>query len=89
MAYITGSFLYYNGIQGFINYVLSNLRNISGCHIRCSCKKFKNKKNYQFKYCNDASSIKRVYEKILVLTCTQRNIYFSRYPGKDDGWVNL
>jgi len=35
---------YYNGIQGFINYTLSNLKNISGVNIRCSCKRCENKK---------------------------------------------
>jgi len=44
MAYLTGLFLYCNGVQGFINYVLSNLKNISGDGIRCSCKRCKNKK---------------------------------------------
>jgi hypothetical protein len=35
---------YYNRIKGFINYALSNLRNISGGNIRCPCKSCKNKK---------------------------------------------
>jgi len=35
---------YCNGVQGFINYALSNPRNISGGGIRCPCKKCKNKK---------------------------------------------
>ena len=35
---------YCNEIEGFINHALSNLRNISGCDIRCSCKRCKNKK---------------------------------------------
>jgi len=34
---------YCNGIQGFINYILSNMRNISGKGIKCSCKRYKNK----------------------------------------------
>jgi hypothetical protein len=34
---------YYNEIEGFINYALSNLRNISGDDIKCSCKWCKNK----------------------------------------------
>jgi hypothetical protein len=38
---------YYNGIQSFINYALSNLRNISGNDIRCPFKRCKNKnKNF-------------------------------------------
>ena len=35
---------YCNGVQGFINYALSNPRNISGDNIRCSYKSCKNKK---------------------------------------------
>ena len=34
---------YCNGIEGFINYALSNLKNISESNIRCPCKKCKNK----------------------------------------------
>ena len=33
-----------NGIEDFINYVLSNLKNILGDGIRCLCKRCKNKK---------------------------------------------
>ena len=35
---------YYNRVEGFINYALSNMRNISGGGIRCLFKRFKNKK---------------------------------------------
>jgi len=34
---------YCNEVEGFINYTLSNMRNISGDNIRCSCKSCKNK----------------------------------------------
>jgi hypothetical protein len=34
---------YCNEIEGFINYVLSNLKIISGSGIRCPCKRCKNK----------------------------------------------
>ena len=34
---------YYNGVEDFINYALSNSRNISGCGIRCPCNRCKNK----------------------------------------------
>jgi hypothetical protein len=34
---------YCNGVEGFINYTLSNPRNISGDGIRCPCKRCKNK----------------------------------------------
>ena len=37
---------YCNKVQGFINYALSNPRNISEGGIRCPCKKCKNKKIY-------------------------------------------
>jgi hypothetical protein len=35
---------YCNGVEGFINYILSNPRNVSGDGIRCLCKRCKNKK---------------------------------------------
>jgi hypothetical protein len=35
---------YGNEVHGFINYTLSNSRNISGMSIRCLCKRCKNKK---------------------------------------------
>jgi hypothetical protein len=34
---------YCNGVQGFINYLTSNPRNISGGGIRCSCKRCQSK----------------------------------------------
>ena len=37
---------YCNLVEGFINYKLSNLRNISEGDIRCLCKTCKNKKNF-------------------------------------------
>jgi hypothetical protein len=36
---------YCNEIEGFINYTLSNPRNIGGGDIECPCKRCKNKKN--------------------------------------------
>ena len=35
---------YCDGVEGFINYALSNSRNISEGSIRCLCKRCKNKK---------------------------------------------
>jgi hypothetical protein len=35
---------YWNEVHGFINYSISNLRNISGGDIKCSCKRCKNTK---------------------------------------------
>jgi len=74
---------YCNGIQDFINYALSNLRNISRGGIKCSCKRCKNKKN-QFRCCNDSCFTKRVHRKKLVLVCTRRTISFSTYHGRED-----
>jgi hypothetical protein len=33
---------YYDGVEGFIKYALSNLKNTSGCNIRCLSKRCKN-----------------------------------------------
>jgi hypothetical protein len=38
---------YYKGVESFINFILSNPKNISGGEIRCLCVKFKNKKFHQ------------------------------------------
>jgi hypothetical protein len=48
---------YYNKIQDFINYALSNPRNISGDRIRYPFKRCK--KKIQSTCCNDASSKKK------------------------------
>jgi hypothetical protein len=75
---------YCNEVQDFINYALSNPRNISRGGIKCSCKRCKNKKN-RFRYCcNDSCFIKRVHRQIHVLVCTRRTIGFSTYRGKED-----
>jgi hypothetical protein len=60
---------YYRGVKSFINFTLSNPKNISGCKIRCLYVKCKNKK---IRCCDDAFPKKRVRRKILVLICTQR-----------------
>jgi hypothetical protein len=55
---------YCNGVQGFVNYALSNLRNISRDGIRCSCKN--KKKIYWSKCCNNkCSKKKRLIEKYI------------------------
>jgi len=51
---------YCNRVQSFINYALSNPRNISGGGIRCLCKMCK-KKISLFRCCNDASSTEKVH----------------------------
>jgi hypothetical protein len=38
---------YYKGVESFINFILSNPKNISGGEIRCLCVKCKNKKFHQ------------------------------------------
>ena len=60
---------YCNGIESFINYALSNLKNISRSSIRCLYKRCKNKK-----FLNPDIVImhllqKKVHEKILMLIC--------------------
>ena len=42
--HLKGCVDYCNGIQDFINYALSNMRNISGGSIKCLYKRCKNKK---------------------------------------------
>jgi hypothetical protein len=37
---------YCNGVKDFINYALSNIKNINGGGIRCLYKRYKNKKNF-------------------------------------------
>jgi hypothetical protein len=61
---------YCNGVESFINYGLSNLKNISGSDIRYPCKIGKNKKFLD----PDAVIMhllqKKVHREILVLVCT-------------------
>ena len=73
---------YCNGVQGFINYVISNLRNINEGSIRCPCKRCKNKKISRSRCCNDASSTKNVHVGIHVLVYTRRTICLSRDHAK-------
>jgi len=58
---------YCNVVQSFINYTLSNLRNISGRGIKCSCKRCKNKKFLDLDIVMMHLLQKKIYEKILVL----------------------
>jgi len=48
---------YYNWDVGFINYALSNSKNVSGGGIKCTCKRCKNKKVHQSRCCYNTSSI--------------------------------
>jgi len=59
---------YCNEIDGFINYSLSNPKNIGGGGIRYTCNMCTNKSlSIQILY--NASSTKRIYGEILVLVC--------------------
>ena len=70
-------------VMGFIiNYVLSNLRNISGGGIRCPCKRCKNKKVFRSRCYNDASSTKKVHEEIFVFVCSRKTMCSSQYHGR-------
>jgi len=58
---------YYNGVEGFVNYTISNPKNISRYSIRFPCKMCKIKKVYISICCYDASFFfkKRFIEKYL------------------------
>jgi len=82
---------YYNGVQGFIDYTLSNSRNINGDNIKYLCKRCKNKKflNPDVVTMHILYIKKKVYREIHVLICTRRTVYSSRDYGRNDGWVNF
>ena len=65
---------YCNGVEGFINYTLSNPRNFSEDGIGCPCKRCKNKKFMDLDVVMMHLLQKRIYEEILVLVCTRRTI---------------
>jgi hypothetical protein len=81
---------YCNGVQDFINYAISNMRNISGDDIRYLYKRCKNNK-----FLNPDVVMmhllqkKKVHEAIHLLICTWRTIYSSRDYDRKDGWVNF
>jgi hypothetical protein len=80
---------YCNEIEGFINYTLSNPRNINGDGIRCPCKRCKNKKFLNTDVVTMHLLQKKVFGEILMLVCTRRTICSSRDQGRKDGWVNF
>jgi len=80
---------YYNGVQGFINYALSNPRNISGGSIRCPCKMCKNKKFLDPDVVMIHLLQKKVHGEIFMLVCTWRTICSPRDHDIKDGWVNF
>jgi hypothetical protein len=79
---------YCNEIEGFINYSLSNPKNIGGDGIRYTCNMCTNKSlSIQILY--NASSTKRIYRKILVLVCVWKTICSLQDHGRKDDWVNF
>jgi hypothetical protein len=56
---------YCNGVEGFINYALSNPTNINEGGIRCPCKKYKNKDFYY----PDGVTMRLLYKKKIVEKC--------------------
>ena len=74
---------YYNEVQGFINYALFNLRNISESDIRCSCKSCKNKKFLNSDIVTMHFLQQKVHEEIPALVCTLRTICFPQYHDKN------
>jgi len=78
---------YFIEVQGFINYALSNSRNISRCDIRCPYMRCKNKKFIDPDVVTMHLLQKKVYGEILVLVCTCRTIYSLQDHGRKDSWV--
>jgi len=81
---------YCNGFEVFINYLLSNLRNISGDDIRCPCKRCKNKKILNPDVVMMYLLQKKVHEEILILVCTwEPYVPYKTMIKKKYGWVNF
>ena len=81
---------YCNEIEGFINYALSNPRNISGWGIRCPCKRCKNKKFLNPDVVTMYVLQKKVHGEILILVCTwEPYVPYETMIKKKCGWVNF
>jgi len=65
---------YCNEVQNFINYALSNLRNIGRCGIRCPCKRCENKKFLNPDVVTTHLLQKKVHREIPMLVCSQKTI---------------
>ena len=61
---------YCNGVQSFINYALSNPRNINRGDIRCPCKRYKNRNFLDLDVVMMHLLQKKVHGEILILVCT-------------------
>jgi len=66
---------YCNEVQSFINYALSNPKNIGGYGIRCPCKRCENKKISQSRCCNDTSFTKKRFIKRYLCWFAHRKPY--------------
>jgi hypothetical protein len=79
---------YCNGVEGFINYALSNPTNINEGGIRCPCKKYKNKDFYY----PDGVTMRLLYKKKLwrnaCVGLHMKNHMFLDHGIKDD-WVHF
>ena len=80
---------YCNKIEDFINYALSNLKNINGGGIRCLCKRCEIKKFLDLDVVMMHLLQKRIHREIPVLICTWRTICSLLDHGKKDGWVSF
>ena len=68
---------YCNKVKSFVNYVLSNPKNNSGCGIKYSCKRCKNKKFTKLSfepYMNNASSSSFWYKITMVCSLTRPRV---------------
>jgi len=66
---------YCNGVESFITYGLSNLKNINGDDIRCPCKICKNKNFLDPNVVTMHLLQKKIHGKIFMLVCIQRTQY--------------
>jgi hypothetical protein len=80
---------YCNVVYGFIDYTLSNSRNISEGDIKCLCKRCKNKKFLDLDVVTMHLLQKKVHKEIHVLVCTRRTIYSLRDHSRKGGYVNF
>ena len=75
---------YCNVVHGFINYAISNLRNVSESGIKCPCNRCKNKKFLDSDVVTMYLLQKKIHRAIHVLVCTRINIYSSQDHSRND-----